>query len=369
VKTVDRHKVKREYEGQLIMRIIQAGVGGFGMSWLYAVRECDGFHHVAVVDPSSAALEAAGEILGLEPARRFTQLADALAAVEADGLIDVTPAPCHNTTTTAAIHAGLHVLVEKPISDTMEAAIAMVRAARDANRTLMVTQQYRYQDQPRLLRRLIAEGAIGEIDHIICEFQIHGLLAGWRKNMRHPFLMDMAIHHFDLIRYLTGSNAEQVTAKTWNPKVSNTQGDMCAFVWAEMEHGIKVSYSGSFASPGQDTSWPGRWVITGTRGSLVWNPRDEWGPVRIFRQNADLSQYTDQHFFTPLPEAWGEPVWPDPMGATGHHYDLYHWRACIESGAEPETSGRDNLHTLAFVLAAVEAADTGTTVKLQPHTD
>src|SRR5580692_8482063 len=135
------------------MRIVQAGVGGFGTSWLYAVRECDGFHHVAVVDPSPAALDAAGEILGLGPDRRFTQLADALAAItEADGLIDVTPAPCHKSTTLAAIQAGLHVLVEKPISDTMEAAVAMVRAAHDASRTLMVTQQYRYQDQPRLLR-------------------------------------------------------------------------------------------------------------------------------------------------------------------------------------------------------------------------
>jgi predicted dehydrogenase len=179
----------------------------------------------------------------------------------------------------------------------MDAAIAMVRAAREASRTLMVTQQYRYQDHPRLLRKLISQGAIGEVDHIICEFQIQGLLAGWRKQMRHPFLMDMAVHHFDLIRYLSGSNAVTVSAQTWNPKVSNTQGDMCAFVWAEMDQGTRVSYTGSFASPGQDTSWPGRWVITGTRGSLVWNPRDDWGPVRIFRQDADPTQYTDQHFF------------------------------------------------------------------------
>src|SRR5580692_1782553 len=193
------------------MRIIQAGVGGFGTSWLYAVRECDGFHHVAVVDPSPGALEAAGDILGLAPERRFTDLAEALSSVQADGLLDITPAPFHQATTTTALQAGLHVLVEKPISDSLSAAQSMVRAAREAGRTLMVTQQYRYQDQPRLLRKLISEGAIGELDHIVCEFQIQGLLAGWRKQMRHPFLMDMAVHHFDLIRYLTGSNANKVT--------------------------------------------------------------------------------------------------------------------------------------------------------------
>jgi predicted dehydrogenase len=323
------------------MRLIQAGVGGFGGSWIYAVRECEGFAHVALVDPNPAALASAGE---------------------ADGLIDVTPAPCHQSTTIMALEAGLHVLVEKPISDTLPGAQAMVRVAQQRNRILMVTQQFRYQDQPRALRRLIAEGTIGEVDHILVEFQIQGLLFGWRQKMAHPFLMDMAVHHFDMMRYLLGRNARRVTAQTWNPAVSNTRGDMNAFVWVEFEGGARVNYTGCFASPGQDTGWNGRWVVTGTRGSLVWNQHDDWGPIRLFRQNADLSQYQEQHFITPLPEVWGEPIWAESIGATGHHFDLYHWRACIEQGVEPETSGRANLHTLALTLAAVEAADTGSTV-------
>ncbi len=344
------------------MRLIQAGVGGFGGSWLWAVKQCDNFEHVALVDPNPDALRDAGEQVGVPPEQQFGSLEAALASVEADGLINVTPAALHESTTLEAISAGLHVLVEKPISDTMESARRMVRAADQRGRTLMVTQQFRYQEQPRQLRKMIAEGWIGDIDHVVVEFQLQGLLAGWRKEMPHPFLMDMAIHHFDLMRYLLGSNAERVTARTWNPSVSNTKGDNGAFAWIDFENGVKVNYSGSFASPGQDTGWNGRWVITGTRGSLVWNPRDEWGPIRIMRQNADLSQYQGQHFFTPLAEPWGEAIWPEPMGATGHHYDLYHWRACIEHGLEPETSGRDNLNTLALTLAAIESADSGRTV-------
>ncbi len=347
------------------MRVIQAGVGGFGLSWIYAVTECDGFEHVALVDPSPAALATAGEIAGVPAERCFTSLKKALDGAPAAGLIDVTPAPCHESTTTAALAAGLHVLVEKPISDTFESARVMVTTAQRENRTLMVTQQYRYNDQPRCLRRLISDGEIGEIDHVVAEFQIQGLLVGWRQRMAHPFLMDMAIHHFDMMRYILGRNAVRVIAQTWNPKVSNTQGDMNAFVWIEFEGGVRVNYSGAFAAPGVDTGWNGRWVITGSKGTLVWNPRDDWGPIRLFRQNADLSQYSEMQFFTPLPEPWGEPIWADPIGPTGHHYDLYHWRACIETGAEPETSGRDNLNTLALALAAVRSADTGCPVELQ----
>src|SRR5262245_2867397 len=85
------------------MRVIQAGVGGFGGSWLYAVRECGGFSHVALVDPNLEALRAAGEITGVPPTRQFARLEDALEKVEADGLLNVTPAPVHKATTIAAI--------------------------------------------------------------------------------------------------------------------------------------------------------------------------------------------------------------------------------------------------------------------------
>src|SRR2546423_15371495 len=59
------------------------------------------------------------------------------------------------------------------------------------------------------LFRSIAEGAIGEVDHIVVEFQIQGLLFGWRQRMEHPFLMDMAVHHFDMMRYLLGRNRSE----------------------------------------------------------------------------------------------------------------------------------------------------------------
>ncbi|CCW36009.1 predicted dehydrogenase [Chthonomonas calidirosea] len=347
------------------MRLIQAGVGGFGSSWIYTARECEGFEHVALVDTNLGALRAAGEIAGVPPERQFTTVEEALSKVEADGFIDCTPAPCHHATTTTALRAGLHVLCEKPLADSMAAAQDMVRVADECHRVLMVTQQYRYYDQPRCIRNLLVEGHIGQLDHLVVEFQIQGLLFGWRQTMRHPFLLDMAIHHFDLMRYFLGCNAVRVQAMTWNPPVSNTRGDMCAFVWIEFENGVRVNYSGSFASPGCDTGWNGRWTFTGSRGSIVWNPRDDWGPIRLFRQNADLSQYTEQHFFTPLPELWGEPIWAPPIGAAGHHYDLYHWRACIEAGVEPETSGRDNLNTLALTFAAMQAADTGSVVEVR----
>src|SRR5579862_8764442 len=87
------------------MRLIQAGVGGFGSSWIYAVHDSDGFHHVALVDPNPEALRTAGEIAGVPTERQFTRLDAALATVEADGLIDCTPASLHHATSIEAVKA------------------------------------------------------------------------------------------------------------------------------------------------------------------------------------------------------------------------------------------------------------------------
>lgn len=348
------------------MRVIQAGVGGFGESWIWAVKNV-GFEQVALVDPNTEMLERAGNAVGVPPERRFSSLAEALSKVEADGYLDVSPAHLHAANCRSALEAGLHVLCEKPLTENLADAQALVRLAKQKDRVLMVTQQKRYENDPRQLRKLLDEGAIGEVDHAVIEFQVQGVLSGWRTKMRHPFLLDMGIHHFDLMRYILNRNPLRVTANSWNPKISNTQGDNCAFVLVEFEGGVRVNYTGSFASPGTETGWNGKWTITGTHGSLVWNQRDEWGQIRIFRQDADLSQFHSQHFFEGL--GWGHPIPAADIGAKGHHSNLYQWRDCIQNHWEPETSGRDNLYTLALTFGAMDSADTCRTVEIPQNLD
>ena len=65
------------------MRLIQVGVGGFGASWLWAVRECESFQHLALVDANPAMLDSVTEVVGAPPNKRFTGLETAIANVEA----------------------------------------------------------------------------------------------------------------------------------------------------------------------------------------------------------------------------------------------------------------------------------------------
>jgi len=132
---------------------------------------------------------------------------------------------------------------------------------------------------------------------------------------------------------LLGRNGVRVTAQTWNPGVSNTDGDMNAFVWIEFEGGVRVNYTGTFASPGTDTGWNGAGSLPGRRHAGLESARrlgsdppfpSECRPVAVSR---DALLYT-------AAGGLGEPITADSIGPTGHHYDLYHWRACIESQVE-----------------------------------
>ena len=142
---------------------------------------------------------------------------------------------------------------------------------------------------------------------------------------------------------------------------------MSAFAWIDFESGAKVNYTGSFASA--------------RRGYGLERALDDYrhtgqsGLESARRVGADPHFPPERRPVASTMKCTSSRRCRNPganrsgrlsIGAQGHHYDLYHWRACIETGTEPETSGRDNLNTLALIFAAIEAADTGQTIKVCP---
>jgi predicted dehydrogenase len=104
-----------------------------------------------------------------------------------------------------ALSAGVPVLGEKPMADSMERARAMVAASERAGKLYMVSQSRRYNAQLQALRRLIVEH-IGDLGLLNADFYIGPHFGGFRDTMASPLILDMAIHTFDAARYLTFSN-------------------------------------------------------------------------------------------------------------------------------------------------------------------
>ena len=332
------------------MKIIQIGVGGFGRYWLEHLVEFPGIDLAAVVDIDEAELDAAGERSGVPEERQFTGLDEALSAVDADVLLCVTPPFLHKEHTTAAMHAGLDVIVEKPLATNMEDALAMAEVAQETGRLMAVSQNYRYRPVTWTLNRQVQSGAIGELGQARIDFY-----KGWyfdksdfRRTMPDPLLADMAIHHFDLLRFISGLEATSVRGDSWNPPWSENTGDTSVNVTFTLSNGARFVYNASWVAQGDFDDWNGNWLLEGEKGSLRLSGNDvEW-------------RVASGKYQTEAPQ----PIRPSGPPIENQAYVLADMMAARKEGRQPKTSVFDNLHSLSMVMAAREAVHSGETVEL-----
>ncbi len=331
------------------MRIILIGVGGFGNVWVNTLKAEPQAEVVALVDRDATALQKAAGILGVATDRCYADLEAALVNTPADALVCVTPPALHREHVVAGLQRGLHVLSEKPMAESREDCQAMLQAASETGKIYAISQNYRYGAGMATLRAALAKGLIGTIGQVRVEFyKGHDFKGGFRHEMDFPVLVDMSIHHFDLLRTLTGSNAVSVTANAWNPPWSNYRGDASCAVLFQMEAGIVALYNASWCSQGSFCDWNGNWLIEGSLGTLSY----ENGVVRHYEIEPNYAVRSERTLPLLEPEQ------------TPQHRVLSDFMHAISLGQQPETSCFDNIKSVNMVFAAVEAAKTGTRIEL-----
>ncbi|WP_235556740.1 Gfo/Idh/MocA family protein [Microbacterium sp. GCS4] len=338
----------------MTVRLIHVGLGGWGGNWARNVVPNEELITVAaLVEPDQKTRRTVLAELGLPDALGFASLAAALDAVESDAVLLTTPAVTHAPLAREALAAGKHVLVEKPFAATAEEAAALVATADDAGLLIHVSQNYRYYPAPRAARDLLARGAVGEVVSIDIDFRQwdNDLAVGAHPHYAfpHPLLHDMAIHHFDLLRMVTGEEARAVFAKSSAPSFSKYDDEAAAAVIIELDSGITVSYRGSWVSRGKPTGWAGEWRIDGADGEIFFTSR--LGPIEDGA--GDVVEVRD------VASAERRAL---PLAATGlvdRAGSLHAFAHDILTGESTGHHGRDNVGSIALMEAATRSAESG----------
>lgn len=86
-------------------------------------------------------------------------------------------------------------------------------------------------------------------------------LGGFREEMDHVLLLDMAIHPFIAVRHVTGQDAVGVSCEKFNPSWSWFKSDAAATASFEFAGGLRSVYSGSWRADGAEMSWNGSWCV------------------------------------------------------------------------------------------------------------
>ncbi len=338
------------------LRLIQAGVGGMGQAWWKgAITGHPDVDVAAIVDINPEPLNEAGDALGVPVDRRFNDLAQAIRAVQADAVLTVTPPAVHIKHAELAFANGLHLLTEKPIGGTLTEAVRMVQMADRADRLLMVAQNYRYSRAAQTLARLVREKPLGEIGHGQIDFYIPGDFRGsFREKMQYPLLVDMAIHHLDLIRAITGRNIIGMTADTFRPKWSWYEHHPGLKMLMRLEGDMPFSYSGDWSARGHCTTWNGAWRLQCAQGCIEYTHE---GKIILTRNE----------FWHEGQQAEEVPL--DEVPAEGQRALLDRFVEAVRTNTPPETNGRDNLWSFAAVSAGVLSAEEGRSVNVRELLD
>lgn len=338
-----------------MMKVVLVGCGAMSRHWLDAARQIDGLTIAGLVDLDAERAKARAREYDLNGAIIGTSLDEVLDQTKPDAVFDVVVPAARRDVALSAFAHHCHLLTEKPLADSPENARAIIAAARKAGRVHAVVQNRRYVANVRRIRRFLDSGAIGKPTSIHADFFVAAHFGGFREEMAHVLLLDMAIHTFDAARYMADGQPVSVYCQEWEPANSwYRQGSSASAVF-DLGGGKVFTYAGSWCADGFRTSWEGSWRIVAERGSLLWDGHDGLKAEVVAPGRDDLFDKTQAIEVPPL----------DPTDRVGGHLGIIQdFMRAIETDTEPETRGTDNINSLAMVFGAIESAETGRRVMI-----
>jgi predicted dehydrogenase len=316
------------------LRVVVAGAGNMGRAWLAAITAAPGVELTGVADLNLTAAKDAIAAVGRPDLAVGRDAVELARQTGAQALVDVTVPDAHHSVTTAALFAGLPVLGEKPVADSLSRALSLAAAAEVTGELFMVSQSRRW--NPQLARLRAMTQRLGPIGTITTEFFRAPHFGGFREQIAQPLLIDMAIHAFDAVRFLLDCEPVSVYCQSYNPQWSWYAGRANAIAVFEMESGTRYLYNGSWCSTGAETSWNGRWRVSGQNGTALWNGDDD-----------------------PTLHTATESTIPETSPHSGIGGALHTFVEALRTGQRPSGEVHENVMSLAMVEAAVQSAGSG----------
>ena len=323
------------------VRAAVVGAGFVGEIHARALARLEGVRLVAICGRASPR---AGRLARAVGAAAYLDVEEMLSAERPDLVCVCTPNDEHVAPARAALEAGAHVFVEKPLAFRVEEARALVAAARRAGRALGVNLNHRFAGPFQRALAFLAEGALGDVCYVDMRFA-----GDLYKELNDPYcmLVETQGHSFDLMRLFAGE-VTHVSAALADPRGVGVYTS--AAIALSFESGAVGTLLGSW-----DSSYghPGAQVleVAGTRGRVVVDnvvdsvrffragePRfAEWRP-NLFERGRDFWRTIDVHI----------EAFVDALGR----------------GEDPPVTGEDGLRALEVTYACVESFERGARVAL-----
>jgi predicted dehydrogenase len=333
-------------------RLAVIGAGSIGRQHARLVAADPDCELAAIVDPIPDARALADELR----ASWYPDHQAMLAHDVPDGAIVAVPNAAHGEVGLACAAAGVHLLIEKPVADTVAAGVALVEAAEAAGVWMLVGHHRRFDPAVEAARAIVQSGNLGRLVIVTVVWAAHKPDDYWQVSWRSaagggPVLINL-IHDVDSLRHICGEivEVEAITsAAVRGFEVEDTAAILLRFASGALG---TVAMSDAAVSPwnweagtndNPAVAWSGQnsYRLIGTTGSLEFPNLVMWRHEGAIRGD------------------WGLPLTATPRGLgprAAHAAQLRHFCAVIRGDERPRTDGRDGLATLAATMAVHESA-------------
>lgn len=263
------------------MRLVQVGLGGWGLNW--ATQIVPQVKRVAVVGCVIRNPRRVAESHAQWPypdAPFFSSLEDAIEKTSADGVLVVTNTDSHASVVKTALSLGCHVLVEKPFVTAVEEGATLAQLATERSLILMVNQNFRFFPAAQRATQIIHGQELGRLSSVAVRFSKamgypNAERAQRHHEMRQPMIMDLAIHHFDLMRMVTGAEPVSIYCRGWNAAGSAFRDPADAAAIVTLDNGVIIHWHASWEGRGAQTTFSGDWSMQCEMGTVDWACRGD----------------------------------------------------------------------------------------------
>jgi predicted dehydrogenase len=263
-----------------------------------------------------------------------------------------------------AVKHGNHlkgILAQKPLGTNYQEAKEIVRLCQEAEITLAVNQNMRYDQSIRALKTVLERGYLGEPVLATIEMRAIPHWQPWVKDLGKVTLLNMSIHHLDSFRFLFGDPQSVYVSARTDPRTKLDHRDGVVLYILEYANGFRAAaWDDVWAGPAREGGAPDiyiKWRVEGTdglaQGTIGWPSYPNVTPSTI--------DFTTKR----QPNTWFAPRWKEVWFPDAFEGTMGMLLEGLATGTEPAVSGRDNLKTMALLEACYKSMDQHRPVEIE----
>jgi predicted dehydrogenase len=331
------------------------GYGYWGPNLVRNFNEAPGARLVAVSDLSPERLAAAKSLHPL--AKATTDYRDLLVDPSVDAIVVSTPVATHYELGMQVLRAGKHLLIEKPLTSSVEEGERLLDAAAAHRRILMVDHTFIYTSAVQKIKEVVDAELLGRLYYFD---SVRVNLGLFRSDVN--VLWDLAVHDLSIMDYVLNARPTAVAA-TGSIHLGNTEN--IAYLTCYFEGDLIAHIHVNWLSPVKMR----RILIGGVRQMIVYDDLEPSEKVKIYDKGAQLTSVDANGESQRKMEYRSGDMWAPRLKTTeGLQTEARHFIECIQQQKQPLTDGEGGLRVVRILEAASESmAQRGRPVELSWH--